>query len=221
MFRDGHCEEISAVSQLQHLGFLLSHLGLSACLWCWFLSLGLCSALLLVAQKDGVCHGNGAGFLQPPVFPVTAQAAAIWLGWDAGTGCCGTALRSHRAVFVRSQKNPSVLEAGSEICLLLSGVWRGFAWEKEKGSQPPQLSLSSWRRKREIRMRRSLINYLPFNFSLLYKKLNPMSAVFSTSTVHCASVSGRATVGVQTAGAHRAFPGDEDRRACDFRGGEG
>lgn len=80
-----------------------------------------------------MCHGNGAGFLQPPVFPVTAQAAAIWLGWDAGTGCCGTALRSHRAVFVRSQKDRSVLEAGSEICLLLSGVWRGFAWEKEKG----------------------------------------------------------------------------------------
>lgn len=73
----------------------------------------------------------------------------------------------------------------------------------------------------KTRMRRSPINYLPFNFSLLYKKLNPMSAVFSTSTVHCASVSGRATVGVQTAGAHRAFPGDEDRRACDFRGGEG
>lgn len=69
---------------------------------------------------------------------------------------------------------------------------------------------------------RSLINYLSSNFSLLYKKLNPMSAVFSSSTVHCAPVSGRATVGVQTAeGAHRAFPGDEDRRACDFRGGEG
>lgn len=46
-------------------------------------------------------------------------------------------------------------------------------------------------------MKRSPVTNYPSAFSLLCKKLNSMSAVFSTSIVHCTPVSGRATVGVQ------------------------
>lgn len=46
-------------------------------------------------------------------------------------------------------------------------------------------------------MKRSPVTNYPSAFSLLCKKLNLMSAVFSTSTVRCTPVSGRAIVGVQ------------------------
>lgn len=35
--------------------------------------------------------------------------------------------------FCEGSEGSCVLEPGSEICLLLSGAWRGFAWVKEKG----------------------------------------------------------------------------------------
>lgn len=176
----------------------------------------------MAARKGGLCHGNGAGFLQPPVFPVAPQAAAIWLGWDAGTRCCGTALRSHCAVLVRSQKD--------HVCLSLDQRSACFSWEhggfcvgeRKRGHSLHSSPSAAGEGRGKTRMKRSPVTNYPSTFSLLCKKLNLMSAVFSTPTVHCTPVSGRATVGVQTAeGAHRAFPGHEDRRACDFRGGEG